>query len=175
MRKFLFIALSFISIGLFAQEPDAVTLTNQGNDALKAKDYKTAFENYSKAIELNEKQGKIDTAMIYNTGYCALKSDMDNEAIPYYKKAIALGYKEVKCYESLAKIYSDRKMLDSMEMILTEGLAKFPAEESLKKFMSICYLKQGLVFYNSGNDIKSAANKSGWRNRVNLMLRIKIH
>ena len=155
------LVVGFMCISAVAQEKDANTLTNEGNTAYGNKDYKGAYQSYAQALDLLEKEGKVDTVLIYNAGYCAYKSDMYNEAKPYFEKSIELGYKESKPYLFLSDIYSKEDDLDKMEKVLTDGLAAYPNNKTLNKFMGICLLKEGLVFYNQGNAIKSAANESG--------------
>jgi len=150
--------LSFIG---FAQEKDAITLKNEGNEAYKNKDYSAAYSSYSAALMLLEKDGIVDTTYIYNAGYCAFKAEKLDQAIPYLQKSIELNYKEEKPYVSLGQVYMKQDNLPKMEQVLTQGLAKYPEDKTLKKLMSHCYLKQGLEFYKVGNDIKSKANTSG--------------
>lgn len=160
--KQLFVALFlFTSIIANSQEKDANALKNEGNEAYKNKDFLGAYNAYAGALTMLEKEGKVDTAYIYNAGYCAFKAEKLAEAIPFLEKSIALNYKEEKPYVSLAQVYMKQDDLAKMEQTLTSGLAKFAEDKTLKKLMSHCMLKQGLEFYNAGNDIKSKANNSG--------------
>ena len=92
MKHLLSIALIALAFNLNAQQTEAPEdLINKGNSAVQLKDYKGAFENYQKAFDLYEKQGKakeIAPETIYNAGYCAHKANLHDEAITYLKKAI---------------------------------------------------------------------------------------
>ncbi|MCK9209000.1 MAG: hypothetical protein M0P66_17950 [Salinivirgaceae bacterium] len=160
--KQLFLALFLsLTLGVFAQEKDANTFRNEGNEAYKNKDFSGAYQAYASALTLLEKEGVVDTAYIYNAGYCAFKAEKLTEAIPYLEKSIELNYKEEKPYVSLAQVFMKQDDLSKMEQTLTSGLTKYPDDKTLRKLMSHCLLKQGLGFYNIGNDIKSKANNSG--------------
>jgi len=155
------LVVGLMCINGIAQEKDANTFTNEGNEAYKNEDFKGAFSAYSQALNLLGQEGKVDTALIYNTAYCAYKADLYNEAKPYFEKSIELGYKESKPYLFLAQVYSKDDSLAQMEKVLTDGLALYSKDKMLNKLMGICLLKEGLVFYNQGNAIKSAANENG--------------
>jgi tetratricopeptide (TPR) repeat protein len=161
IKKGFFALLMVISFIGIAQEKDAITLKNEGNEAYKNKDFSTAYTAYSAALTLLEKDGIVDTTYIYNAGYCAFKADKLEQAIPYLEKTIELNYKEEKPYVSLGQVYMKQDNLPKMEQVLNQGLTKYPEDKTLKKLMSHCYLKQGLEFYKIGNDIKSKANSSG--------------
>jgi tetratricopeptide (TPR) repeat protein len=148
-------------VNLIAQDKDANTLKDEGNEAYKNKNYKEAFEAWAQALTLLDAEGTIDEALIYNTGYCAYKAKMQKEAIPYFEKAIELGYKESKPYQMIAVIEYKLDMIDEMIEICQKGLETYADDDKLKDYASKAYLKKGLEFYNAGNDIKSAANSSG--------------
>ncbi len=161
MKKIVFVLMAALCLSTgFAQTKDANTLKNEGNESFRNKDFKGAYASYSQAIELLKAEGTVDTALIYNTGYCAFKIPDFAAAEPYFLKSVELNYKEDKPYAFLAQIYSKSDDLVKMEAILTKGLEKYPNEAGLNKLAGVCYLKQGLVFYNAGNDIKTAANTS---------------
>ena len=92
MKRLLTIALVALAFNLNAQEAPE-DLVNKGNAAVQLKDYKGAFENYQKAFDLYEKQGKakeIAPETIYNAGYCAHKANLNDEAITYLKRPSSL-------------------------------------------------------------------------------------
>ncbi len=163
-----FFILVFVFISGFAgiivaqEEKGAVDYNNEAVEAYKNKDYKTAYAAFSKAIELYKAEGsEVDINLTYNAGYCAYKSKKYNEAIPYFEEAIKSDFKESKPYVFIAQIYMNSDDLTSMDKILVEGLAKYNSDESLIKLAAVCYQRQGVEFYNKGNDIKKAANDSG--------------
>lgn len=163
MKRLLTIALIALAFNLNAQEAPE-DFVNKGNAAVQLKDYKGAFENYQKAFDLYEKQGKakeIAPETIYNAGYCAHKANLHDDAITYLKKAIELNVKEAKPYQNLADVYKAKKDNEMYEKTLEEGLAKYPNDKALNKMMANLYVQKGNAFYKEGNNIKKAANESG--------------
>lgn len=152
--------LGALAITTFAQDKDANTLKNEGNEFYRNNDFKGAFQSYKQALDLIAND-TIDNALIYNTGYCAFKAKMYNDAEPFFIKAAEAGYKEQMPYVFLAQIYLKNKDLDKMEGVVNKGLEKYNDDKNLRKLASTCYLRKGLVYYNDGNEIKSAANNSG--------------
>ena len=153
-----------MALSLNAQTEAPEDLINKGNSAVQIKDYKGAFENYQKAFDLYEKQGKakdIAPETIYNAGYCAHKANLNDEAITYLKKAIELNVKEAKPYQNLADVYKAKKDNDMYEKTIEEGLSKYPDDKALNKMMANVYVQKGNVFYKEGSKIKADANKSG--------------
>lgn len=165
MKHLLSIALVAMALSLNAQTTEAPEdFVNKGNAAVQLKDYKGAFENYQKAFDLYEKQGKakeIAPETIYNAGYCAHKANLHDDAITYLKKAIELNVKEAKPYQNLAETYKAKKDNEMYEKTLEEGLAKYPNDKALNKLMANLYVQKANVFYKKGNEIKKAANDSG--------------
>lgn len=165
MKHLLSIALVAMALSLNAQTTEAPEdFVNKGNAAVQLKDYKGAFENYQKAFDLYEKQGKskeIAPETIYNAGYCAHKANLHDDAITYLKKAIELKVKEAKPYQNLAETYKAKKDNEMYEKTLEEGLAKYPDDKALNKMMANLYVSKGNAFYKEGTKIKADANKSG--------------
>lgn len=162
MKKVLLALLIAFTVNVFAQDKDANTLKNEGNEAYKKKDYAGAFTAYAEALTLLDAEGTIDEALIYNTGYCAYKAKKGKEALPYFQKSIELGYKESKPYQMVAVIQYKAKDIDAMIATCDAGLEKYADDAKLKGYASKGYLKKGLSFYNAGNKIKKKANESGW-------------
>lgn len=156
----LFVAMA--AFGATAQEKGAIDYNNDGVAAYKAKDYKSAFESFSKAIELYEAAGEaVTNDLVYNTGYSGFKAKKYEDAIPYFNKSIEAKFKASKPYVYLTQCYMKLKDLDNMEKAALAGLALYPDDKSLNKLAAACYSKQGVVYYNEGNKIKKTANESG--------------
>jgi len=161
MKQLVLLLFIGLTLSVSAQEKTAVDYNNEGNEFVRNKDYKSAYESYSKAIELNNAEGKIDTNLIYNAGYCAFKASKYDEALPLLQQSIEFNYKEAMPYIYIGQIYSKDDKYDVMEKVLLEGIGKYPDDKNLNKLLASCYLKEGLVYFNEGNDIKSKANSSG--------------
>ncbi len=163
MKNLTLIAILLFSfISLTAQEKNDVNaFIKEGNDAYKIKKYDEAYGSFKQAITLLEAENKVDTTLVYNTGYCAYKSKKYEEALPYFDKSIEYKYKNSKPYIYKAQILSKQKKYKEMEITLTEGLKIYEKDKNLNVLMSLCFFKQGLIFFNEGNKIKKAANESG--------------
>lgn len=158
-RFFLAIAMLMFVVGGFAQDaPDAIKLKNDGNDALRAKNYEKAFELFQKSIA-NWKEEQKDNAMIYNTGYCAYKIKNYKGAVKYFDESIKGNYKVSTAI--LYKANSQRLSGDpeGFETTLEAGVVKFPNNSKMKDMLATFYLKEGNAFYKKGAAIlKNAAN-----------------
>jgi tetratricopeptide (TPR) repeat protein len=162
MKKVLLALFIGLTLNAAAQEKDANTFKNEGNEAYKNKDFTAAFNAYTEALKLLDAEGTVDEALIYNAGYCAYKAGLEKEALPYFQKSIELAYKESKPYQMVAVIQYKLDDIDGMIETCNKGLEKYTDDDKLKDYASKAYLKKGLDFYNVGNDIKSKANESGW-------------
>ncbi|KAK4580392.1 Palmitoyl-protein thioesterase 1 [Recurvomyces mirabilis] len=77
-----------------AATEDAVVLKNKGNDAFKSKDWPTAIEFYTKAIELNDKEPSFYT----NRAQANIKLEAYGYAIADASKAIDIDSSFVKAF-----------------------------------------------------------------------------
>ncbi|MFW5890202.1 MAG: tetratricopeptide repeat protein, partial [Marinilabiliaceae bacterium] len=87
-----FVLFAFAT-GIVAQDKTAAEYKNEGNDALRNKDYATALENYEKAIE-NWEDGEPEDAMVYNAATCARRTEEFDKAIKYYEMAKDRGFRD---------------------------------------------------------------------------------
>lgn len=161
MKNLFLAVLIGLTVNVVAQDKDANTLKNEGNEAYRNKDYAGAFASYAKALKLLEAEGTADDALTYNAGYCAYKAKKYQDAIPYFQKAMESGYKESKPYQMVAVIQYKAGQVDDMIETCKAGLEKYADDKKLKDYASTAYLKKGLEFYKAGNEIKKAANESG--------------
>ena len=155
MKKFAFFIFLCLSFGtLFAQE--SVKLQNAGNDALNAKDYAKALENYEKALAV---WGTLpqDYSIIYNCAICAIKvNDMD-KAIKYYDIAYANNYRAEDALFNKAAILKFQKKNDEYQKAITEGNTKFPQNVKFKVEISKNYFAEAVGHVNAANAILKAA------------------
>ena len=127
MKKFiLFIAVCFCVSSVFAQS--AAQLKNEGNAALKSKDYKTAIEKYE--AFLGAEDTVEDIALVFNTGYCASKIKDYAKAEKYFAQSVANNYKPSKSYQYLAMMQKKQKKTDEMVATLKKGIEACPTKNS---------------------------------------------
>lgn len=148
----LILSLGFVS--LFAQE--SVKLQNAGNDALKAKDYAKALENYEKAMAVWGTAPK-DSVMFYNCGICAIQVKDYGKAIKFFELAAAHNFKAEDALFKIALIYKFQKNNEAYLKTINDGIAKYPANTNFKGELSKNYLLEGVAHYNSGNGLLKGA------------------
>jgi len=142
MRKvlLLLVVVCVASLSVFAQS--AVELKNAGNDALKAKDYKTALAKYEAYLKIAEKE---DFASAYNCAYSAYKIKDYNKAVTLFSLSIKNEYKISKAYLYKATAQGKLKLKDEMVVTLKEGIAAVPEKSKrLSSKLAKHYLKQGV-------------------------------
>lgn len=154
----IFIFALCLSFGtLMAQ--DAATLKNAGNDALKAKDYAKALENYEKVMAAAG-TGEQDFAMIYNSAVCAIQIKNYDKATKYFDQTIAGNYKPEDSFFNKAMVLKLQKKDDEYLKVINEGIVKFPENAKFKTDLAKYYLIQGSLQYNNGATLlKSAIDK----------------
>lgn len=127
MKKLLLICVLFFSVaGVFAQQ--ATELKNAGNAALKAKDYKTALENYEKFMQAEDTFD--DAALVFNSAYCASKIKDYEKAVNYFDKSIQNKYKVSSAYRFKAIALKKLKKNDEMVATLRAGIEACPTKNS---------------------------------------------
>lgn len=161
MKYLLTLSLLLVTIvGGIAQDKTAAEYKNEGNTALRAKNYKLALENYEKAIANWNEGEEMDASMVYNTGYCALKSKDYEKAVKYYSQAKELNYKPDGASFFIAYAYKAMGNEDEMEKVLSQALKDYPDSKyvgKMKKMLVTYYLKEGAVPYNEASKILATA------------------
>lgn len=158
MKRIAFILLLLIGTGtLFAQE--SAKLYNAGNDALKAKDYAKALENYEKAVAVWGTAPQ-DYGMLYNCGICAIQLKDYEKAIKYFDQCYTNNFKPEDALYYKAALYKVLKNNDAYLKAINEGVTKFPQNAKFKGDLSKTYFSEGVSHYNTGNAIlKGAVDK----------------
>ena len=158
MKRMAFVLMLCLGFGtLYAQEN--IKLQNAGNDALKAKDYAKALENYEKAMAVWGTAPK-DSVMFYNCGICAIQVKDYEKAIKFFNLAATHNFKPEDALFKIALIYKFQKNNEAYLKAINEGAAKYPGNANFKGEISKNYLMEGVGHYNSGNGLlKSAIDK----------------
>ena len=155
MKRIAFILFLCLSFGtLFAQE--SVKLQNAGNDALRAKDYAKAIENYEKALAVWGTAPQ-DFPMLYNCAICAFQIKDYEKAIKYFDLSITNNYKPEDAFFNKAIVYKVLKNNDEYLKTLNEGFAKFPESTKFKGELSRNNFVEGVNHYNRGNTLLKGA------------------
>ncbi|MBK3517696.1 tetratricopeptide repeat protein [Carboxylicivirga marina] len=156
-----------MSLGAVAQEESAVELKNQGNEALRAKNYKGALELFEKSIAAWGEE-EMDAAMVYNTATSARKIKNYEKAQKYYQDSKSLGYKaDVSTYYIASSLKSMGKN-EEMEKVLLAGVEEFGTSKyvgHMKKMLAGYYVKESNALYTEGQEILNSrvdGNRDQW-------------
>lgn len=127
MKRFIFsFIVCFSVVSSFAQS--AAQYKNDGNAAIKSKDYKKALENYEKFLAAEDTTE--DPALVFNTGYCAMKIDEFAKAEKYFGQSIASKYKLSNSYYYQALAQKSQDKFTEMISTLNAGIAACPTKNS---------------------------------------------
>ena len=157
--SFVFFALA---AGLVAQDKSATDYKNEGNDALRSKDYSTALELYEKAIE-NWEEGEPEAAMIYNTATCARRTENYDKAIKYYKMAKNQDFRGDIATYYIAYSLNKQGKGEQMEQFLLNAVEEYKNSKyvgHMKKLLVNYYLKKGSEPYNEASQILASAQNA---------------
>ncbi|MBS2097575.1 tetratricopeptide repeat protein [Carboxylicivirga linearis] len=159
--------LMLMFVGAIAQDKSAAELKNEGNDALKAKDYKTALSLYEQAIASWEEE-EMDAAMVYNTATCARKIKDYDKAVKYFTQSVELDYKADISTYYIASSLDKQDKEDEMVEVLVDGIEKYSTSKyvgHMKKMLATYYVKQSNALYTEGQTIlntRTADNNDQW-------------
>ena len=144
------------------EEKSYVELKNEGNEALKGKDFGKALELYESSIAVWPAEEAMDAAMVYNAATCARRINNHEKAIELYTKSQELDYKADLSAYYKANAFQDLGRETEMEEFLLKSIEEYKTSSvigHMKKLLVTYYLKQGVEPYNRASQIlASAAN-----------------
>jgi tetratricopeptide (TPR) repeat protein len=159
-RFFVVFLLSFVVLAINAQvvEKTFAELKNEGNAAVKVKDYAKALELYEQALVKNGATPIADTTMMFNMGYCAYSAKNYDKALTYFDKSLAENHMKVSSFlfksDSYKALKNDAESLKAMEA----ALAIAPADAKVKSKLAAYYVKGATASYSKGSEIVNKAN-----------------
>ncbi len=171
MKKILSVGVLLFALfaSSFAQdEKSAAELKNEGNAALKSKDYKTALASYEAALKVWDEAEDMDAAMVYNAATCARKLKQDEVSLTYYAQAKELNYKADICTYYTAKAYKNMDKMEDMEKVLLAGVKEYATSKyvsHMKKELAIYYVKDANDYFTKGVSLlntRSDSNRDQW-------------
>ncbi len=126
----------------------AVTYYNNG-------DYTAALAAFEKVLEIEamdmfKETATIDTAVIFNAGMTAQKSDDLEKAAKYYTQAIQYNYGGAKTYANLSKVLSDAGNKEEAVKYLHKGFELYPNDSWM--------LVELINYYMLGGEPQKAAD-----------------
>jgi len=161
MKRLLIVLVLFMSVlALSAQvkEKTFADLKNEGNTAIKAKDYAKALDLYEQALVKNGATPIADTTMMFNMGYCAFNAKIYDKALKYFDQSFTEKHMKVSSLLYKADTYkamkNDAESLKTMEA----ALAIAPNDVKVKGKLASYYVKEATNFYSKGGGVITKAN-----------------
>ena len=158
MKKIVLLVALCLCVGnLFAQDADK--LRDEGDAALKAKDYATVVTKYGEYLKQNNYQ---DTARIFNCGYAANQAKNYAEAAKYFDMAVKMNYNVDDSYVGEAMAYGycikqGQAAQKKGDLAGAEKMYKEVLAVSNKDYQSNAYYSLGAMLYGNGAKILQAA------------------
>ena len=137
-----------------AQDKSADEYKNEGNAAVREKNYQAALEAYKQAIALWG--DSLDAMTVYNTADCARRIAEYDTAIEYYNKAIELNYKADFATYYIAEIYGKQEKTEERVALLEEAAQKYTegkVASFIKKGLAKEYTNKAMEAYKEGSTI----------------------
>lgn len=131
---------------------------NDGNNAIKNKDFPKALDSYEKALAKWGDKPIADTSMIYNMGYCAMNAKNYEKAIKYFDQVIGMNYKKVNAIVNKADIYRITKKNDECLKALEEAYALKADDPKVLSKLASYYVGEANSFYAKGSAIINKVN-----------------
>ena len=147
MKKIVLLVAFCLSIGnVFAQ--DAEKLRDEGDAALKAKNYPEAVAKYGEYLKLTEYK---DTVRIFNCGFSANQAKMYEEAAKYFDMAVKYNYNLDDSYTGEAMAYRNLNKTEEFVSTVEAGLKALPGNANLEKLLYSYCIKQGQAAQKKGD------------------------
>lgn len=165
MKYLLTISFLLFALGgsMFAQDKSAADYKNEGNDALRNKDYEKALELYEQAVANWEEGEPVEDAMVYNMATCARRIENYDKAIKYYQMAKDQGFREDIASYYIAFSLNKQEKHEEMEQFLINAVEEFASSKyvgHMKKLLVNYYLKKGSEPYNEASQILASAQNA---------------
>ncbi|OFX20039.1 MAG: hypothetical protein A2041_08160 [Bacteroidetes bacterium GWA2_31_9b] len=109
-------------------------IINNGIEAYNDQNFARAFSYFEKAFEINQMPifgGAVDTAIIFNTGLMAQRSENWDGAIKYYSEALKYGYGAGDTYAFVAECYKSKGDTTNFILTLKTGFENYPLNQGL--------------------------------------------
>lgn len=155
--------VAYASICFAQEENEHIKFKNEGNEALRSQNYKTAFESYEAAIAIWPSEEAPDAAMIYNTADCARRLNEHEKALNYYIQSEELNYRPDRAAFYIASSLKSLDREEDMERTLLKSIDAYKTSSILAqmtKMLVTYYLKQGAERYNRASQILASASNA---------------
>ena len=161
MKRILFVfVMLIVALAVNAQEAEKsfADLKNEGNAAIRSKDYPKALDAYEKALAKWGDQPIADSSMIINMGYCALKAKNYEKSLKYFDQAISMNYKKSTAYMFKADVYTAMKDMEGNVKSLESAYEADPNNKTVKAKLANYYAREASAVYSQGGKLITKAN-----------------
>lgn len=146
-KRILYLLTFCLCVGnLFAQDADK--LRDEGDAALKEKNYTVALAKYSEYLKLTDYE---DGARIFNAGFSADQVKNYEEAAKFFDMAMKKGYNKENAAVGRVKALRDLDKRDEFITALSEGLKEFPNNANLGRLGYAYLMKEAQAEQKNGN------------------------
>lgn len=170
MRRLFFaiaLCVSVMTVNAQVVEKTFADLKNEGNAAIKIKDFAKALELYEQALIKNGDKPLADTTMIFNMGYCAYAAKNYQKALKYFDQSFNEKHMRVSSllykYDTYKAMRNDAESLKALEA----ALAIAPADAKVKVRLAQYYVKEANIGYAKGSQILNKANAEVSAKKIN--------
>ncbi len=137
MKKIsIIILLLAISVNFTSAQETADDLVKEAKLVFMKNDYTKALDLYKKAVEKNEADNKLDSALYLTAAMCAQKANNQNLARKYFLKVVEIDYTDAQVFKMAADVCKDVGDNDNYVKILEKAVSKYEDEALLKKLLS---------------------------------------
>ncbi len=151
MKRIVLLLAMSLSIGnVFAQDADK--LRDEGDAALKAKNYAEAYTKYDGFLKQTNNE---DADRVFNCAFAAFQAKKYEEAVKYYDLAIQKKKNVEDAYAGKAMSLRNLNKAAEFAATVEEGLKMKPGDADLEKLLYVYCIKQGQAAQKSGNVAKA--------------------
>jgi tetratricopeptide (TPR) repeat protein len=108
-----------------------------------AEDFCNAADEFIMASEISKKYNIVDSAFIFNAGFCYDRCGNAEKALAAYKYCGELGYKVPDVYNYSSEIYTKAGQREEALRVLSDARAKYPKDANLLRSEVNIYLNDG--------------------------------
>lgn len=146
MKRIILLLALCLGVGnLYAQDADKAR--DEGDAALKAKNYPVALAKYSEFLKATNYE---DAGRIFNAGFAADQANKPEEAAKYFDMAIQKGYNKDDSFVGKAKALRDMDKAAEFTATVEAGLKEFPNNANLEKMLYVYCMKSGQAAQKAG-------------------------
>lgn len=146
MKKIVLLLAFCLSIGnVFAQDADK--LRDEGDAALKAKNYAEAFTKYDGFLKQTNNE---DADRVFNCAFAAFQAKKYEDAVKYYDLAIQKNKNVDDAYTGKAMALRNLNKAAEFTATVEAGLKVKPGDENLEKLLYVYCMKQGQTAQKGG-------------------------